>query len=191
MGVKNKLCGYEVEHMPNLSFRLMSFVFTLRDVLFSVGKKLDQFNIEEGFIIVDFGCGPGSFIEHASNLVGNAGKVYAVDVQPLAIKAVKEKAKRKKLKNVVPFLSTGYPINIDSHLADVIYALDMFHHIKDTRGFLKELHRLLKPSGKLFIECGHQRRDKAEQKIVASDCWVIIKSERNLFECIPKDPQNV
>lgn len=186
MGLKNKMCGYEIEHMPNLSFRLMSFVLSIRDFLFPVGKKLDQFNIENGFIIVDFGCGPGSFVEHASKLVGNNGKVYAVDVHPLAIKAIKEKAKSKTLANVAPVLSIGYPVDIDSHIADVIYALDMFHHIKDTRGFLKELHRLLKPNGTLFIESGHQLLDNAKQKIMKSGCWVIIKEERNMFKCSPK-----
>jgi len=186
MGLKNKMCGYEIEHMPNLSFRLMSFVLSIRDFLFPAGKKLDQFNIENGFIIVDFGCGPGSFVEHASKLVGNNGKVYAVDVHPLAIKAIKEKAKSKTLANVAPVLSIGYPVDIDSHIADVIYALDMFHHIKDTRGFLKELHRLLKPNGTLFIESGHQLLDNAKQKIMKSGCWVIIKEERNMFKCSPK-----
>jgi 2-polyprenyl-3-methyl-5-hydroxy-6-metoxy-1,4-benzoquinol methylase len=186
MGLKNKMCGYEIEHMPNLSFRLMSFVLSIRDFLFPVWKKLDQFNIENGFIIVDFGCGPGSFVEHASKLVGNNGKVYAVDVHPLAIKAIKEKAKSKTLANVAPVLSLGYPVDIDSHIADVIYALDMFHHIKDTRGFLKELHRLLKPDGTLFIESGHQLLDNAKQKIMKSGCWVIIKEERNMFKCSPK-----
>jgi len=173
--------------MPNLAFRLMSFALSIRDLLFPVGKKLDQFNIENGFIIVDFGCGPGSFVEYASKLVGNSGKVYAVDVHPLAIKAVKEKAKRKGLDNVIPVLATGYPVDIDSHSIDVIYALDMFHHIQDAAGFLKELHRLLKPKGTLFIESGHQRMDKAKQKIIKSGCWLIIKEERNLFECSPKE----
>ncbi|MFH2057603.1 MAG: SAM-dependent methyltransferase [Pseudomonadota bacterium] len=56
--------------------------------MFQVGKKLDQFGIEKGFILVDFGCGPGSFVEHASKLLDNDGKVYAVDVHPLAIKAI-------------------------------------------------------------------------------------------------------
>ena len=186
MELKNKMFGCGIEHMPNLSFRLMSFVLSIRDFLFPVGKKLDQFNIENGFFIVDFGCGPGSFVEYASKLVGNSGKVYAVDVHPLAIKAIKEKAKRKDLENVIPVLSTGYPIDIGNHSVDVIYALDMFHHIQDAGGFLKELHRLLKPNGTLFIESGHQRMDNAKQKIMKSGCWVIIKEERNMFKCSPK-----
>ena len=52
------------------------------------------------------------------------------------------------------------------------------------------LHRLLKPSGTLFIESGHQRLDNAKQKIVKSDCWVIIKEERNMFMCTPKERES-
>ena len=187
MGLLKKMSGYETERIPNIPFRLMSFVFTVRDVLFPVGKRLDQFGIDEGFIVIDFGCGPGSYVEKASQLVGDEGRVYAVDVHPLAIKSIKERARRKNLENVAPILSTGYPVDIDSHSADVIYALDMFHHIKDSKGFLKELHRLLKPSGTLFIESGHQRLDNAKQKIVKSDCWVITEVKRNMFKCTPKE----
>jgi ubiquinone/menaquinone biosynthesis C-methylase UbiE len=186
MGLKNKMCGYEIEHMSNISFRLMSFVLMIRDIFFPVGKKLDQFSFEEGYTVIDFGCGPGSFIEHASKLVGNSGKVYAVDIQPLAIKAIREKAKTKGIANVFPILSAGYPVDIESQLADIIYALDMFHHIKDTQGFLKELHRLIKPNGKLFIESGHQKMVNARQKLVNSGFWVITKEKRNFFECLPR-----
>ncbi len=190
MGLLKKMTGYEVEHIPNIQFRLMSFVLSIRDIFVPIGKRLDQFGIHKGFIVVDFGCGPGSFVEQASQLVGDGGKVYAVDVHPLAIKSINEREGRKNLKNVVPVLSTGYPVAIDSHSADVIYALDMFHHVKDARGFLKELHRLLKPSGALFIESGHQPLNDAKQKIVKSNCWAIIKEERNLFKCRPKEHES-
>ena len=186
MGLLEKMSGYEVEQIPNIAFRLMSFVFAIRDILFSVGNRLDQFGIDEGMIVVDFGCGPGSYVEPASLLVGEVGKVYAVDVHPLAIKSIKDRVRKQALDNVVPILSTGYPVDIDSHAADVIYALDMFHHIKDPRGFLKELHRILKPRGTLFIESGHQPLYDAKQKILKSDCWIIVKEERNMFKCMPK-----
>ena len=187
MGFLKKVSGYEVEHLPNIPFRLMSFVIAIRDILFPIGKRLDLFGIKKGFIVVDFGCGPGSYVERASQLVGNGGKVFAVDVHPLAIKSIEERVRKKNLENVVPILSTTYPVEIDSHSSDVIYALDMFHHIKDAGGFLKELHRLLKPSGTLFLESGHQPPDDAKQKIVKSNCWEIIKEERNTFKCRPKE----
>jgi ubiquinone/menaquinone biosynthesis C-methylase UbiE len=165
----------------------MSFVISMRDVLFPVGKRLDRFGIRKGSVVVDFGCGPGSYLERASQIVGDAGKVYAVDVHPLAIMSIKRKAKQKNLTNVVPVLSTGYPVDIESQSADVIYALDMFHHVKDTDGFLTELRRVLKPNGSLFIESGHQPLDGARKKILKSDCWVIVKEEQNLFECTSKE----
>jgi len=187
MELKNTMSRHGIEHMPNLAFRLMSFILSIRDLLVPVGKRLDQFNIKKGYHIVDFGCGPGSFVEYASKLVGNSGRVYAVDVQPLAIKTVKEKVKSKGLENVVPVLATGYPADIDSHSVDVIYALDMFHHVRDATGFLKELHRLLKPDGRLFIESGHQRMVNAKHKIMNSGYWIINKEERNLFTCSPSE----
>lgn len=186
MRLLKTMSGFEMEYLPNIAFRLMSLVFSVRDVLFPVGKRLDRFGIREGSVVVDFGCGPGSYLERASQLVGEAGKVYAVDVHPLAIAAIQRKAKQKHLDNVVPVLSTGYPVNIESQAADVIYALDMFHHVQDTDGFLKELLRLLQPGGTLFIESGHQPREGARQKILQSACWVIVKEEQNLFECTPK-----
>ena len=135
MRLLKRISGHEVEHTPNTPFRLMSFALSARDILFPVGKRLDRFGIDKGSVVVDFGCGPGSHVERASQTVGDAGKVYAVDVHPLAIKSIKKKARRKNLDNVVPVLSTGYPVDIDSHSVDVIYALDMFHYVKDAGGF--------------------------------------------------------
>jgi hypothetical protein len=68
MGLLKKMSGYEVERIPNIAFRLMSFVFAIRDILFSVGNRLDQFGIDEGMTVVDFRCGPGSYVEPASLL---------------------------------------------------------------------------------------------------------------------------
>lgn len=185
MRLLNKLTGYEEEHIPNSVFHLLSFVFAIRDILFPIGKRLEKFDIRNGLKVVDYGCGPGSYIEHASQLIGDGGRIYAVDVHPLAIKSVMERVRKKNLKNVVPILSTGYPVDIESHSVDIIYALDMFHHVKDVRSFLKELHRLIKLSGTLFIESGHQSLDEARQKILKSNCWAIVREEGNMFKCRP------
>ena len=63
MSLLKKMTGYEVEHIPNTPFRIMSFIMAIRDVLLPVSKRLDQFGIDKGFIVIDFGCGPGSYVE--------------------------------------------------------------------------------------------------------------------------------
>ena len=186
MGLLKLLTGYEVERMPNASFRMMSLMFSVRDRFVSVGKRLDALNIEKGATVVDFGCGPGSYIPAAAKLVGENGIVYAVDIHPLAIESVNKKIKKFHLANVVPVLSKGYPLEIESHASDLIYAFDMFHHIKDAQGFLGELHRLLKPTGTLYIESGHQPVRQAKVKIEKSGLWVILAENNRLFQCIPK-----
>ncbi len=187
MSLQKQIFGYEKDKIPNIPFRVMSLSITLRDILFPVRNKLNGFDIKKGFVVIDFGCGPGSYVEKASQLVGDGGKVYAVDVHVLAIRSINKKVIKKSLSNVVPVLSTGYPVDIDSHSADVIYALDMFHHVKDARAFLEELNRLLKPSGALFIESGHQPLNKAKEKIVNSGSWEIINEEKGTYKCIPVD----
>jgi len=183
MRLSGIIFGYGVENIPSIPFRIMSFILSMRDVFVSVGKRIDVFGINNGSVVIDFGCGPGSYIERASQLVGGNGRVYAVDVHPLAIKSIKKKISKASLDNVIPILSTGYPVDIKSQSADVIYALDMFHHIKNADVFLKELCRLLKPDGTLFIESGHQPFNEAKDKILKSDCWTIVEEKRNLFEC--------
>lgn len=187
MRLLRTLFGSENEDIPKVAFRAYSLFVSMRDVFAPVDRRLDGLCIKNGSIVVDFGCGPGSYIEWASRTVGDTGKVYAVDVHPLAMKSVKAKIRKKSLNNVIPVLSTGYPVDIPSQSADAIYALDMFHHVKDGVGFLRELHRLLKPGGTLFIESGHQPLNDAREKIMKSDCWNIVREDRNLFECRIKE----
>ena len=182
MRLSGTIFGYGVENIPSIPFRIMSFILSMRDVFVSVGKRINVLGINNGSVVIDFGCGPGSYIERASQLVGDNGRVYAVDVHPLAIKSIKKKISKASLDNVIPILSTGYPVDIKSQSADVIYALDMFHHVKNADVFLKELCRLLKPDGTLFIESGHQPFNEAKDKILKSDCWTIVEEKRNLFE---------
>ncbi len=187
MRLLRTLFGYENENIPKVAFQAYSLFVSIRDVFAPVGHRLDGFGIKNGSIVVDFGCGPGSYIEWASRTVGDTGKVYAVDLHPLAIKSVKAKVRKKSLNNVIPVLSTGYPVDIPSQSADVIYAMDMFHHVRHVEAFLSELRRLLKPNGTLFIESGHQPLSDAREKIMKSDCWNIVREERNLFECRIKE----
>jgi 2-polyprenyl-3-methyl-5-hydroxy-6-metoxy-1,4-benzoquinol methylase len=53
--------------------------------------------IQQGFRVLDYGCGPGGFSLAAAELVGNAGKVYVLDLHPLAIQQVQKKAAKRGL----------------------------------------------------------------------------------------------
>src|SRR5918995_7490128 len=136
--------------MSNLSFNFMSFCFRFRDYFSPPTKILEQIGIRPGSIILDYGAGSGSYSIPAAQLVGPAGKVYAVDIHPLAIREVQKKARMKGLKNVHTIL-TDYKTYLPDASIDVILLLYVLHDFKNPNVVITELDRVLKPMGLLSV----------------------------------------
>ena len=121
-------------------------------------RKWEQDNlIQEGQTILDYGCGTGSFTIPAARIVGNRGKVYAVDYFPRQLKIVEKKAEKEGLTNIETILSdsgTGLP----DECVDVIWVCDVLHEIKERRAVLEELHRVLRKEGTLAIYDGMREK---------------------------------
>jgi ubiquinone/menaquinone biosynthesis C-methylase UbiE len=136
--------------MPNLMFRLMTLIFKLRDYLQPRAEILSDVGIESGFHVLDFGCGPGAYTESISKMVGNNGKVYALDLHPRAIQSVQNMISKKNLTNVETILSdtqTGLP----DESVDIVLLYDVFHMLQKPQELLSDLSRILKPKGKLSV----------------------------------------
>jgi len=142
--------------MPDISFRLMSLFFRIRDRFRNPGKQLQQVGIKEGQTVLDFGCGPGSYAIPAARMVGEKGRIYALDIHPLALRAVDRKAEKEGLTNITTILSdrdTGLP----DESVDVVLLYDTIHLIEDKGALLRELHRVMKPAGVLSILAEHMK----------------------------------
>lgn len=75
--------------MSNLTFKLMYFILIFRDLFLGPKKILRKVdNIRNGSSGLDYGCGSGSFTIASAELVDDKGKVYAADIQPLAIQHI-------------------------------------------------------------------------------------------------------
>ncbi|MFC1903740.1 class I SAM-dependent methyltransferase [Chloroflexota bacterium] len=147
----------------NLDFRLMSLSFKVRDFFIPRENVLTEAGIKPGFSILDYGCGPGSYTVVAAQLVGNSGKVYALDIHPLAVQRVQQTATKKKLSNIETILSdcaTGLP----GESMDVVLLYDILHDLSESDKVLAELHRVLKPGGILSFNDHHL---KTEDEIMA------------------------
>ncbi|WP_300675308.1 class I SAM-dependent methyltransferase [Desulfoluna sp.] len=173
------------EHLSNTAFRLMALVFRFRDLFSRRTDVLNEFQIMEGMHVVDYGCGPGSYLPTASRLVGPTGLVTAVDLHPLAIQAVNEKAFRLKLTNVMGVLTRNYETPLDDHTVNLVYAMDMFHMVADPTAMLKDIHRILDPQGVLCIDSGHQSKEEARKKIINSKQFIIQQTTELYFQCQP------
>lgn len=141
----------------------MSFGYKFRDFFLPRKNILKEVGIKPGFQVLDYGCGPGGYIVPLAKLVGESGKVYALDIHPLAVQKVQDIASKKQLINVETILSdckTGLP---DKSL-DAVLLYDVFHELSDPDGVLQELHRVLKPDGILSFSDHHMK----EKEMVAA-----------------------
>jgi len=183
--VESLMTGKGREKIPNLAFRGMTFIMKLMDLFTNYSSRnIRNLNIISGQTVIDYGCGPARYIKDASRMVGPSGKVIAIDIHPLAIKNVNDKIKKYKLSNVHATLATGYKTDIESEIADVVYALDMFHMIEQPKELMTELGRLVKMDGRVIIEDGHQPRSETKMKIEDSKILKIVRETKSFVECI-------
>lgn len=170
--------------MSDLSYRMMTWMFRVADAFDPKHNRLAAFGIQEGAVVVDYGCGPGRYVAEASRRVGPTGRIYAVDIHPLAIRDVMRLQSKLPLTNVIPVLADGYSCAVPGHAADLIYALDMFHGVKDPVALLAEWHRISKPHGVLILEDGHQSRRKTKEKLTHAGLWRIDREEKAHVRCV-------
>ncbi len=170
----------------NFGFRVMSFIFKLRDFFLPRKDVLKEVRIKSGFSVLDYGCGPGSYIIATTELVGESGKVYALDIHPLAVEKVRDIAAKRQLTNVEAILSdckTGLP----EHSVDVVLLYDTFHDLSDQNGVLKELHRILKRDGILSFSDHHMKEDEILTKITIGGLFRLFEKGERTYSFVKED----
>lgn len=114
-------------------------------------QKILGGHIKPGQTVLDIGCGPGTFSLAMAKMVGELGKVIAVDVQEEMLQIVREKAARQGLESRIVTHKSG-PDRIGlSEMVDFALAFYMVHEVPNSEAFLKEIACVLKPRGKLLI----------------------------------------
>ncbi len=145
------------EVMPDFAFRAMVWFMKIEDLFGGPGKLLKKVPLKPGMTVVDYACGPGRYTIPVASIVGPAGKVYAVDNQHIAIEMTRRKAERRSLSNVVPVLVKDYNTGITDGAADIVLLIDALALIANHAALFREIHRLMKPDGLLFVDPTHMK----------------------------------
>ncbi|MFC2143802.1 class I SAM-dependent methyltransferase [Candidatus Aenigmatarchaeota archaeon] len=135
---------------PDFVFRASEFLTGARDVLRRPKKILDELGVKEGHSVIDFFCGPGNFAIPAAEMVGEKGMVHAIDLHPLALETIEQKAERRGLNNIETIFSdieTGLP----RESIDTVLLYGALHRIDEKRTLMREVSRVLRPGGLVSI----------------------------------------
>ena len=115
-------------------------------------EMLQQIGIRRGHTVLDFGCGSGTYTVPIAKIVGEQGRVHALDKDKETLDELMQKAESAGLKNIKRMETSGkLEINLADESVDVVLLFDVFHsyyfpQANDRRRLLDEIHRIMKPT---------------------------------------------
>ena len=125
--------------------------------------------LKPGQIACDIGAGPGYFSLRLARAVGESGHVFAVDVEPRILEALRKRLEASTAKNLSPVLALPDDPLLPPNACDLILVVDTYHHFPDGAAYLRRLARSLRPGGRLVNIDFHKRElpvgPKLEHKV--------------------------
>jgi ubiquinone/menaquinone biosynthesis C-methylase UbiE len=134
--------------------------------LFDPPQGLVEPYVKNGQVVADLGCGPGYYTLALAESVGPEGRVYAVDSDEKAIRAVEKKTDKRGYRNIEAHVSSASDLSfikdasVDFVLANgLLCSMAPQHH----ESAVNEIRRILKPKGMAYLSTGRSSRSYVAQ----------------------------
>jgi ubiquinone/menaquinone biosynthesis C-methylase UbiE len=122
-----------------------------RDERLQINRVMDILGLSPGKAVADIGAGSGWFAVRAARRVGGVGLVYAVDINPEAIRYIRDRVQKESLPNVKTILSKPDDPLLPPGSVDAALLLKMYHEVAQPIALLRNLGPALRPGAKVGI----------------------------------------
>lgn len=122
-----------------------------RDERLQINRVMDILGIAPEKNVADIGAGSGWFTVRAARRVGERGKVYAVDINPGAIRYIEERARKEHLQQVITIKGREDDPLLPANAVDSVLLLKTYHEVAKPVTLLKNLRAALRPGAKVGI----------------------------------------
>ena len=136
-------------------------------------KLLDLQILRKSMKVVDLGAGDG-YLSRA--IARSVKQVVAVDISSQMLKELKKKAGDNGIKNIKVLESDGQDMPVEPGSMDMVCANMYLHHIEEPENAVREMYRVLKPGGVVFISDFLEHTDN-QMKEKMHDLWPGFKLE--------------
>ncbi len=126
-----------------------SLLVPAREWLMPVRKTLERFHINEGDTVLELGPGPGYFSIAASRIVGPAGRVLCLDVQPEMTAILGERLRSESVTTAQPLVGDAMHLPLANSSVHKALLIAMLGEIPDRLAAMTELRRVIKRGGVL------------------------------------------
>lgn len=113
--------------------------------------ELMPVNGADGLVVVDYGCGPGNDLVGFSEF-SKTSKLIGIDVSPTALTASQRRlVLHGKTADLIRIHENENQIPLESCSVDLVHTSGVLHHAANLESAIEEIHRILKPGGKLQV----------------------------------------
>lgn len=112
---------------------------------------LEAMQIRPGEVLADIGAGSGYFSWRMAKATGQAGKVFAVDIQQEMLDLLQRNMARREVKNVVSILGTTSDPKLPPASVDTMLMVDVYHEFDQPFEMLASMVKGLKKGGRIVL----------------------------------------
>jgi SAM-dependent methyltransferase len=110
-------------------------------------------DLRGGETVADLGAGSGYFTFRIAPVVGDKGKVLAVEIQDEMIAALRQRSKERKIINVEVVKGEESNPHLPAGSVDVVLMVDVYHELAYPFEVMTAVRNALKPGGRVvFVE---------------------------------------
>jgi ubiquinone/menaquinone biosynthesis C-methylase UbiE len=129
-----------------------------RDAYQKPAEVVQALALRPGETVADIGSGSGYFSLRFAQAVGDAGRVYAVDIDPEMVRYLNRRLRDARVRNVQTVLADPHDPLLPDASVDRFVVVDTWHHIEKRPAYLALMKRMLKPGGQVVM-IDYQKRD--------------------------------
>jgi len=122
-----------------------------RDERLQINRVMDTLAITQGKTVADIGAGSGWFTVRAAKRVGDNGEVYAVDINPEAIRYIDDRVHKEQIHNVKTIQGREDNPLLPANQVDAVLLLKTYHEVAKPVTLLRNLRASLRPGAKVGI----------------------------------------
>ena len=114
-------------------------------------RVITRLGLRAGAVVADVGAATGYFARRFARVVGNAGRVLAVDIEPALLTYLDARARAEGLGNLQTVIATPADSHLPVACCDLIFLCNTYHMIGPRVNYLRHLQDKLRPGGRLAI----------------------------------------
>jgi SAM-dependent methyltransferase len=127
--------------------------------------------IDPGSVVLDVGCGAGTDLLIAAQMIGPEGRVVGVDMTPSMLERATTSARELGLANVELHESLIESLPVEDGSVDVVISNGVIDLVPDKDTVFAEIDRVLRPGGRLQLADVFVRNEVSEDARKRIDLW--------------------